>query len=275
MVTFSPPDSPPPAHPASTPSTPSWPPPPRPPRPSSSRNQASETLYWGSAAPASLNSRKAPPRKGRGTYDPPTSPPPPIVRPTSAPVLLTDGVCCCCATKVRYPRSSGSFRCVTCDTVVDLNEEQRRGKAREGAFFLLLLAVHLPELTSRRTQVSLPAKLPPSLKNSGSPSFLASKNEQKNRTKLSLADSRISTWRAQKEELSTTIATTLKTFSSPTSSPPSRTSLPSKHLSVLLLLFPPPLLPLSLDIRPSFESTTSYESDLPRWRSCEEWWKGC
>lgn len=150
------PDSPPPAHPASQqPSLSSWPPPPRPPRQSSSRRNATETLYWGSAAPASLNSRRSAPRKGTSYHPSTTSPPPQVPRGTFSPVLLTEGTCCCCATRVKYPRASGTFRCVTCDTVVDLNEEQRRGKSSEGAFSrpsllsCILVLIFLPSSYSR------------------------------------------------------------------------------------------------------------------------------
>ncbi|GJN92174.1 hypothetical protein Rhopal_005204-T1 [Rhodotorula paludigena] len=83
-----------------------------------------------------MNTRVAPPRRGQSSLHsaapPPRRPALPPQTPPPAPVLLTDGVCCCCGSPLRYPRASPSFRCTVCDTVTDLSDEQRRGKAREG-----------------------------------------------------------------------------------------------------------------------------------------------
>ncbi|GAA5907558.1 hypothetical protein JCM6882_004407 [Rhodosporidiobolus microsporus] len=131
-----PPDSPPPAHPSRL-ASPS----------SSSSGAAAASSAWsagnafylgGSAAPPILNTRRAPPRRGHSSLAPRTAPsaaappPPGPPPPPSPPVLLTDARCACCDTGVRYPRAAPSFRCTVCETVNDLNEQQRRGKAREG-----------------------------------------------------------------------------------------------------------------------------------------------
>ncbi|GAA5828232.1 hypothetical protein JCM11251_002647 [Rhodosporidiobolus azoricus] len=135
MSYYPPPDSPPPAHP-SLPSSSSFPP-----FASSSSHpppawSAGQSFYFGgSAAPPILNTRRAPPRKGQSSPHPSSrrAPPPPGPPPPAAPpVLLTDARCACCDTGVRYPRSAASFRCTVCETINDLNEEQRRGKARQG-----------------------------------------------------------------------------------------------------------------------------------------------
>ncbi|GAA5898192.1 hypothetical protein JCM8208_000178 [Rhodotorula glutinis] len=104
---------------------------------SSSRNpwaNGGSFYLGGSAAPSSMATRKAPPFKGRGSasYRTPPPPPRPPAPPPSPPVLLTEGICCCCGTTLRYPRASPSFRCTVCDTVVDLSDLARKGKAREG-----------------------------------------------------------------------------------------------------------------------------------------------
>ncbi|GAA5925096.1 hypothetical protein JCM3775_006364 [Rhodotorula graminis] len=105
----------------------------------SSRNPwaASGSFYLGgSAAPSSMATRKAPPFKGRSTSHRTLASPPPPRPPApphpSPPVLLTEGVCCCCGTTLRYPRPSPSFRCTVCNTVVDLSDLARKGKARQG-----------------------------------------------------------------------------------------------------------------------------------------------
>ncbi|TNY21652.1 Proteophosphoglycan ppg4 [Rhodotorula diobovata] len=119
------------------------------PRPSPSPSAASSNPWaaggsfylGGSGAPASMATRKAPPFKGRSsmhrsaTAPSPRPAPPPSSTPSpkpSPPVLLTEGVCCCCGTTLRYPRASPSFRCTVCDTVTDLDDKARKGKAREG-----------------------------------------------------------------------------------------------------------------------------------------------
>ncbi|GAA5938505.1 hypothetical protein JCM10213_006945 [Rhodosporidiobolus nylandii] len=132
MSYTSPTGSPPPAHPAALPSSSSTS---FPPLASSSSNWGSTGSFYlgGSAAPAILNTRRAPPLKGRTSSRQTTSPASPSPStPPSPPVLLTDGRCCCCDTEVRYPRASPSFRCTVCETINDLNEEQRRGKTKEG-----------------------------------------------------------------------------------------------------------------------------------------------
>ncbi|BGP44507.1 Putative E3 ubiquitin-protein ligase [Rhodotorula kratochvilovae] len=89
-----------------------------------------------------MATRKAPPFKGHSSSSwanaaTPARPSPPpsssSSRPPSPspPVLLTEGVCCCCGTTLRYPRASPSFRCTICDSIVDLDDKARRGKAKE------------------------------------------------------------------------------------------------------------------------------------------------
>ncbi|GAA6035922.1 hypothetical protein JCM8097_005167 [Rhodosporidiobolus ruineniae] len=135
MSNYPPPSSPPPAHPSLRPSL------------ASSSSSSSNTLdtswstpgsfyFTGSSAPPILNSRRAPPLKGRSSThssirSSPALPHSPSASAPSPPVLLTDGVCVCCDSDVRYPRASASFRCTVCDVVNDLTEEQRRGKSRE------------------------------------------------------------------------------------------------------------------------------------------------
>lgn len=105
------------------------------PRPSlaSPWTESGSFYAFGSGSPRILHTRRAPPFKGRSHKASPSPSPSHLSRPASPAVLMTTAVCCCCGTELRYPRASPSFRCPTCDQIVDLSAEARRGKAPDGA----------------------------------------------------------------------------------------------------------------------------------------------
>ncbi|BGP04499.1 Putative E3 ubiquitin-protein ligase [Rhodotorula toruloides] len=130
------------AYPRSAQPSPSPSPIPRSSRRRSPWQNGSSFYLTGAGAPPILNTRRAPPFKGRSSIhveqrpsarlSSPTSLPPSPSPVPSPPVLLTEGVCCCCGTALKYPRSSPNFRCTICETVNDLSAEARRGKASDG-----------------------------------------------------------------------------------------------------------------------------------------------
>ncbi|GAA5922366.1 hypothetical protein JCM1841_003085 [Sporobolomyces salmonicolor] len=84
----------------------------------------------GSGAPPILNTRRAPPFKGRSSARSTPSQTPrsaSAAPPLSSPVLMTEGVCCCCGTTLRYPRESPNYRCTLCEVVNDVPETRRNG----------------------------------------------------------------------------------------------------------------------------------------------------
>ncbi|GAA5973337.1 hypothetical protein JCM21900_001675 [Sporobolomyces salmonicolor] len=84
----------------------------------------------GSGAPPILNTRRAPPFKGRSSaWSTPSQTPrtASAAPPLSSPVLMTEGVCCCCGTTLRYPRESPNYRCTLCEVVNDVPETRRNG----------------------------------------------------------------------------------------------------------------------------------------------------
>lgn len=151
------------AYPRSAQPSPSPSPIPRSSRRRSPWQNGSSFYLTGAGAPPILNTRRAPPFKGRSSIhveqrpsarlSSPTSLPPSPSPVPSPPVLLTEGVCCCCGTALKYPRSSPNFRCTICETVNDLSAEARRGKASDGAFLR-------PSLLRRRRLIKLPVGVP-------------------------------------------------------------------------------------------------------------------
>lgn len=121
--------------------------------------------------------------------------PPPSSTPSpkpSPPVLLTEGVCCCCGTTLRYPRASPSFRCTVCDTVTDLDDKARKGKAREGAlrsplWLVSALVAHTRTLQARR----YPTR-PPSPKRRSLTSCDGSRSDEQRQTPSSRTGSALS-----------------------------------------------------------------------------------